>query len=284
VVSLACKETVNLSPMCAAMQPGSTSGTPGAKSNRLSKKTFCPWINRQIMIAADSGNVSNLLGLIDEHLMQMNMVNLSTALHRMAKLAGSCADVAITMRQHPTLRSLAERVHAMIERAKSNSSWPQCQALSNITWAFATLDYLDLPLLVEASTVVCNNIKSFKAFELSMTLWAFAKLGEDHREARKCGSRLFKVAAEHMKSHTSEFPFRCLVMSAWAFATAKRSHQQLFEIMAPELLLNLTDANPLEISNIVWSYAAVGVKHDELFMQIGDRVQSQLHLFMPQEF
>merc|ERR1719199_1365750 len=105
-----------------------------------------------------------------------------------------------------------------LKRAAAGDTPPKCQALSNITWALASLQLPDIPLVEMLAVQTTNQLAGFKHFELSTTLWAFAKLGSIDAAVNKCSLNVFTCAAEHMLNSAEQFSFRGLVMIVWAFA------------------------------------------------------------------
>eukprot|EP00435_Cladocopium_sp_Y103_P016967 s907_g4.t1 len=60
----------------------------GTRGNLLGKRTSCPWINSQIIQASKEDNaIQRILGVVEMCIKDMNLVNLSTSLHRLAKLS-----------------------------------------------------------------------------------------------------------------------------------------------------------------------------------------------------
>jgi hypothetical protein len=73
---------------------------------------------------------------------------------------------------------------------------------------------------------------------------------------------------------------------SWAYATADKSHPQLFSKFSDHIVAmkDLRSFRPQALSNIVWSYATAGELHSLLFSKIGDHIASMKDLgkFIPQ--
>ncbi|CAJ1337442.1 unnamed protein product [Effrenium voratum] len=134
-----------------------------------------PWINSQIIQASESKDVGHLMNVIMQHLPQMNLVNLSTAIHRVAKIAGTDPWQQGQLRRNANLEALLNSVCTALNVVEATEVQPQ--SVSNVVWSLATLRIVHRPLLQVISLVCVSNMAQFKSFELSTTLWALAKLG-----------------------------------------------------------------------------------------------------------
>mmetsp|Transcript_121602 Transcript_121602/g.192489 ORF Transcript_121602/g.192489 Transcript_121602/m.192489 type:complete len:734 (+) Transcript_121602:63-2264(+) len=256
----------------------------GGKSAPQAKQggiTF-PWINGQIVAAAESGNIHQLVTVITSYLPQMNLVNLSTGLHRLAKLSGGDARTHTFLKQG-LLPVLLNSTQQALLRSQMSGSLPKCQALSNITWALATMHVIDLPLLHLVATFSYYQLTSFKNFELCQLLWAFAKLGTLSPDLSASTTQLFLTAGDYVARNIDQFSFRGLVMTAWAFATARHNDPRLFRTIAEQLLLGLDSANCQELANTAWSFATASVHQEALFERLAEESLPRLYEFKPQE-
>eukprot|EP00403_Amphidinium_massartii_P021426 CAMPEP_0178388674 /NCGR_PEP_ID=MMETSP0689_2-20121128/9717_1 /TAXON_ID=160604 /ORGANISM="Amphidinium massartii, Strain CS-259" /LENGTH=704 /DNA_ID=CAMNT_0020009089 /DNA_START=174 /DNA_END=2285 /DNA_ORIENTATION=- len=259
---------------------------PPARSSRLrqaAKRATFPWINRQIISAADTGNLELLLQVVSTLVHEMNLVNLSTALHRLAKLSAGDPEAQEVLQGHPTLGELLPAMNAALVRAEMGSADPRCQATSNSIWSLATMQVAYPPLLHTVAAFSERRIRDFKPFELSTVLWAFAKLASVDHVAVECSTRLFELSSVHIREHAGQFSFRCLVMTAWAFANARHFHEDLFHCIAQHMLPMVNTANCQELANAAWSFSTAGVYHEELFAEFAREALRKLSDFKPQE-
>jgi hypothetical protein len=263
---------------------GRGNATSGGDSQKKQRVTF-PWINSQIIAAADTENLAHLVNTITTYLPRMNLVNLSTALHRLAKLAGSDQQTQRSLQMHALLPALLATVYQALSKSQVTGTLPKCQALSNITWACATMQVVDLPLLQMVAAFCQVQLQEFKNFELCQLLWAFAKLGAMNGAHCLCESTLplFRSAGEFVIMSTDNFTFRGLVMTAWAFATARLHDPRLFHAIAERLMPSLHEANCQELANTAWSFSTAGVHQDTLFEMLAQASLPRLLEFKPQE-
>lgn len=239
-----------------------------------------PWINTQIIQASENKDVGHLMNVIMQHLPQMNLVNLSTAIHRVAKIVGSDPWLQGQVRQNSSLETLLNSVCTALNVVEATEVQPQ--SVSNVVWSLATLRIVHRPLLQVISLVCVSNMAQFKSFELSTTLWALAKLGslEDSAPVDKA---VFYAAATHIHNNVNDFGFRCLATTAWAFATAKQRHARLFRSMAAAMLPAAAGANCQEMANTAWAFGTADFHDDALFQELAEQAIHRLEEFKPQE-
>eukprot|EP00930_Biecheleria_cincta_P037792 TRINITY_DN25970_c0_g1_i1.p1 TRINITY_DN25970_c0_g1~~TRINITY_DN25970_c0_g1_i1.p1 ORF type:complete len:726 (+),score=123.20 TRINITY_DN25970_c0_g1_i1:110-2287(+) len=239
-----------------------------------------PWINQQIVAAANHANVEHLMSTITLHLPAMNLVNLSTAIHRVAKMAGSSHQLMNMIQQRAEVQELLDQVYYSLERL--NASEVQCQTVSNVLWSMATLRTEHAQMLASLATIATTNLPQFKAFELSTTLWALAKLSssnDTHSEV----SRMFCFASSHIQENIQDFNFRCLATVAWAFATNRRADSSLFRSISAHVKPLAGTANCQEIANTVWAFGTAGFHDAGFFSVLADVAASNIADFKPQE-
>merc|ERR1719276_346200 len=96
------------------------------------KRTTFPQVNSKIVAVAELGSLDLLLSTVKEYLPVMNLVNMSTALHRLAKLTAYDGHSQARLRDHPVLAKLLAAAQGTLKKAVANNSSPSCQALSNV--------------------------------------------------------------------------------------------------------------------------------------------------------
>ncbi|CAK0886031.1 unnamed protein product [Prorocentrum cordatum] len=212
----------------------------------------------------------------------MNLVNLSTAIHRLAKITANDPRAQAVLRQHPALEELQAAIASALEVLEPGEVQPQ--SLSNVVWSLATMRLLNWSLLQVVAALAMTNISLFKPFELSTMLWAFAKLvSTDHGEPGSNVKPFFHVAANHITKHVQDFGFRCLATTAWAFATARQRHARFFRSIAAQMIPMVHAANCQEMANTAWAFGTTDFHDDQLFTALAERALMQLHDFKPQE-
>jgi len=269
---------------------GGEAGRGGRKSDRAvararqaaRRRTF-PLINSQIIAAADTGDLDLLLSTVEAYLEQMNLVNYSTALHRLAKMAAADAEVLAEIRKHEVLPTLLASLRQILQVAGTGGAPPQCQALSNIAWSFATMQIFDELSMRRIAELTSMYLHHFKPFELSSLLWGFAKLGEADLAAKDCGAQLFEVAGAHVLAHVETYTFRCLVMLTWAFCTVGHRDAAFFRGLAAPLSTMLHTASGRDLATIALSFGTACVRQDKLFSDIAQRSLPKFNDFRAQD-
>lgn len=254
-----------------------------ARARQAAKRRTFPLINSQIIAVADTGDLELFMSTIEAYLPQMNLVNLSTALHRLAKLTSTDPEAMRLLHAHATLAGLTEAVRGALDRAGTGGAPPQCQALSNITWSLATVQVVDEALLRRAADLAGSHLLDFKPFELSSLLWAFAKLAEVDGVTHDCSAQLFQLAGAHVMERLDLFTFRCLVMLAWAFAAAGYYDLVLFRGLAAHMLPMVHTASCHELATVAWSFGRAGSRQDKLFSELAQKALPRLADFKAQE-
>ncbi|CAK0830379.1 unnamed protein product, partial [Prorocentrum cordatum] len=260
---------------------GGQGGRGRDRAPRDERRGQCPWINSQIIAASNIG-VRELLSAIAAHLGQMNLVNLSTAIHRLAKVTAGDAGAQAALRRHPAVKELEAAIASALEALEPSAVQPQ--SLSNVVWSLATMRLMNWPLLQAATALATAKTSVFKPFEMSTMLWALAKLGSvDCGESGKNARAFFHAAANHITHNLDQFGFRCLATTAWSFATARQHNPRLFRGIATQMIPMVHAANCQEIANTAWAFGTAGFHDDRLFTALAETALLHLPEFKPQE-
>mmetsp|Transcript_110287 Transcript_110287/g.355712 ORF Transcript_110287/g.355712 Transcript_110287/m.355712 type:complete len:116 (+) Transcript_110287:59-406(+) len=107
-----------------------------AKSRRVAKRLTCPFINTRIINAADSWELDLLIDVIVHFLPEMNLVNVTTALHRLAKMVSdyspSVPSTLLQKRHCILLSDLLSAILTALLKSEGRSSTTVTRALSTI--------------------------------------------------------------------------------------------------------------------------------------------------------
>jgi hypothetical protein len=256
---------------------------PRPKWRQGAKRDTFPWINSQLIAVAETGQLPDLLSTIEAYLPQMNLVNISTAFHRLSKLLTSMPEDQVNVRVRPVSEGLVEAAKASLAKAAASGTGPSAQALCNIMWAVATLSIVDEHLLQAISGPSVSQVAAFKPFELSTILWSYAKLSTVDAKACACAKTLFDVSSAFMVGKTEEFTFRCLVTTVWAYATFRQPSAALFKAIGNQMVAMVHTANCQELGNTAWAFGMASIPHEKLFQELLKRASLRLHEFKAQE-
>lgn len=237
-------------------------------------------VNQKVIAAAETGNPHTLLVTIQQHLDHMNLVNLSTSIHRLAKCADKDPEGHLLVTQSKVFEDLLKAIFARLLHSKGLSCLHQC--LSNVTWSLAHLYSGGKELVAMLAFLSTEYVSGFKPFELSMLLWGFAKLGVVDEMAQAVEA-LFQAASGRITSNISQFSFRSLAMITWAFATARQRDSRLFTGLANEMRRTVHSANCQEIGNTVWAFASVGHRDRKLLTAMSQAAIPLIKDFKAQE-
>jgi hypothetical protein len=242
------------------------------------------WINSQILAKANSGcKLSELISMVTTHLPQMNLVNLTTAIHRLAKIAAHDPEAQAVLTHDSTFLALCDSLGQHLGSVTCKDV--QLQVLSNIAWALATARHSDTQVLSMVMDLAIPNVARFKYFELSTFLWAIAKSGTIDPLVFKDlpVKELFDAVADHLVLVKSVLNFRCLSMIVWAAATAKQSQFKLLAYAASCMESQVEEAGCQEMANVTWAFGTLGLEHTDLCEAIAHKAMKELRNFKPQE-
>eukprot|EP00405_Crypthecodinium_cohnii_P046159 CAMPEP_0206569296 /NCGR_PEP_ID=MMETSP0325_2-20121206/26354_1 /ASSEMBLY_ACC=CAM_ASM_000347 /TAXON_ID=2866 /ORGANISM="Crypthecodinium cohnii, Strain Seligo" /LENGTH=593 /DNA_ID=CAMNT_0054072859 /DNA_START=288 /DNA_END=2069 /DNA_ORIENTATION=- len=253
-----------------------------AKSGRFGSATWeHTQLNRSICEVADRGDAEGLLVLVHAKQSRMSLVNLSTALHRLARMASEDGHSSWDKADH-RFKALNNRITTkMSEVTESTATEDYVRCLSTLSWAYGRLQHYDESLMEMISGLAIRNLSQFKSFELINLLWGFAKLQLNKPQ-------LFQAAQEHILANVSNFSSRCLSMAAWSYATMRVQHGcvRLLKRVAEAFVQNLDvlQEKPVSLANLSWALATSGVHpKQDIVRKLGDASVQMLADFKANE-
>jgi hypothetical protein len=243
------------------------------------------WINALIIAKCDSGgNISDVLSTIVRRLPQMNLVNMTTAIHRLGKMVSHDAKAQSQLKQSHIFTDLVVAIAKSL--ANGNSADTQPQSLSNILWALASIRQGSVQIVRLACERAIPNIERFKPFELSMMLWAISKLATMdsnlHLDEEPAKS-MFGESSKYVMERVASIEFRCLSMIVWAYATAKLANHDLFSIVASQMMRTAHTATCQEMGNTVWAFGTFSYTEYQLFNTLAQKGMTEMENLKPQE-
>jgi len=208
---------------------------------------------------------------VEDGVAAMDAVNLTTAVHRIAKLSGSSAhavlgnDVFVGL-----LRELSGRLPELGPRGLINTLWALVQLEVSPAW---------LPELLDLCLQRHGN---FVARDLSTALSCLAKAPCLH--ACPQGEQLKLALATATSARITEFgePLM-LVCVAAALSKLKLRDEQVFARIADQTLAVLSGFATSDIASITWAFANLNLSHGELFRQIRHVLEQQIKRCGPRE-
>jgi len=239
-------------------------------------------LNMVICRAADHGSVNGLLNIVAAKQAEMNCVNITTALHRLARLTKESMHAVNA--QDPRFLSLRYCTIAELERQLTEmpqgEPFPQCWA--TMSWAYAILPARDAEL-VRMYKVICElatpHLDSFRPFELTNLLWGYAKVGVP------C-VKLFGTACDVVMSNVRSFPSPNLATLVWAFVTVQSRPAGMLRQIAEEFGRHLDThvPKPIELANMLWGLASARLHiKKQCLHAVGCKARDLLPAFKVQE-
>eukprot|EP00440_Ansanella_granifera_P058020 gb/GFBE01062893.1/.p1 GENE.gb/GFBE01062893.1/~~gb/GFBE01062893.1/.p1 ORF type:complete len:623 (+),score=107.36 gb/GFBE01062893.1/:1-1869(+) len=143
------------------------------------------------------------------------------------------------------------------------------QELANTAWAFATMAWLDFPLLDAVSEGAQGKICEFVPQDCSNLAWSFAVL--------RCEDPpLFDALSSQAVKTIWEFEPQHLVNTAWAFATLRKPDRPLLTAVAAASIHKASDVRPDGLATLAWSFARLARCHGPLFDLVASRAAALL--------
>jgi hypothetical protein len=239
-------------------------------------------LNGCICRTADNGGVQALLDLVDRKQQEMSCVNLSTALHRLARFAKD--GIREVLVADPRFSALRVRALAELERQVSTRTEVLPRCWSTIAWAYATLQLKDqdaVRVMQMIAQLALPHLESLKPFELTNLLWAFAK-------SQTANAPLFEAAEKHIQQHFAAFSHSSLATLVWVFVTANHHSTSLLRRMSEEFAQGLQngkeEVQPVEIANLMWGLATAQLyTKPRILREVGAAAVALLQNFKIQE-
>mmetsp|Transcript_88232 Transcript_88232/g.228886 ORF Transcript_88232/g.228886 Transcript_88232/m.228886 type:complete len:705 (-) Transcript_88232:295-2409(-) len=237
-------------------------------------------INSEVIKSSATGDIAKVLAVVGGHLTEMNLVNLTTALHRLAKMTATSKS-QLLLKENPTFERLLNSLSLALDALKPDEV--AAQSLSNVAWSLATMQLPRADLFSKIVSLAAGDVSSFQPFELANLLWACAKLGASDDRILSMTEPIFQEAETYVVARADPIPFRCLATMLWAFATVKRYHPSFFGFVAEKLLSQVFTANCQELANTTWALGKADFRHEQLCSKLAARALSSLQAFKAQE-
>lgn len=260
-----------------------------SRCRKLARRALCPFINGKVIEVASSADVAALLCTVREYLPDMNLVNLTTSLHRIARLCSEMPEAKAVLRtaaHQQVLQELLSGISTALLKSEPSMNDSRRQALSNIIWSLGTLRCVQLQLVRLTASLALQQLTFFKPFELVSTVWAFAKLSTLHPDVCETVLPLQRAALEPIAAVVGKLGFRFLAQAAWALAVSGQRDQQLFDKIASRLAPAMRGAEclPEMLVDVAWAFSSAGVRNEKLLSEVAVQACRHISRFDAVEF
>ena len=234
-----------------------------AEQKRVKRKRKSPVNFRLNKILVRAESIEEVLDLIGESINDFNIVNIGTALYRLALVGGVLATPARdALRQDERFCLLIAEIVETLQGDNDSESLQHIvlapKELSNIIWAATKLGLNDPVLFDAVAKHVRRYMEHFDSVNLSLTLWGFAKM--DMR-----APDMFDSARSRVTQLLPEFEPHRICNTVWAFAKTGNTDLDLFKSIAEESIRKLHRFNHSNESMLLYSYALGHVHAPILF-------------------
>ncbi|KAL0039309.1 hypothetical protein WJX79_002716 [Trebouxia sp. C0005] len=150
--------------------------------------------------------------------------------------------------------------------------------MANMMWAYASLghwSYVDADLISAVTARMLRVHKELNASSMVNVVWALAKTdyaGNANRRTRTLLDNIAKSAMSQMECFTPEQLSRLL----WAFSTLHHWHEELYDAVAAETLLQVNSFLPCHLADMVSAYAHMVHHPGPLLDQMTHRILPKL--------
>lgn len=131
------------------------------------------------------------------------------------------------------------------------------QDLSNIAWALGTISFLDTKFLDAMAPVAIPMLGACKPAELSNILWAFATAGCFNQELMERASDVVCEAPEALTS-------QAVSNVAWSCATLGHNDERLMGHIMRVAIAKMRWFSPSELANLLWACATLNTSNHRL--------------------
>jgi len=140
------------------------------------------------------------------------------------------------------------------------------QALANIAWGCARVQFRSEPLFASIATQSARVAQHGKPQELSNLLWAFAKLDIKSKV-------LFESVANQYHRVAKQGNVQDLSIIVWSFATSEVESDQLFKAVEGERGRIVDQGSVHCLSNICWAFAKNAHRSPSLFEAVARQAE-----------
>lgn len=240
-------------------------------------------INKELLKVSKTGEAEcafKVLELCETHLYEMNGVNLSTALHRIAKVCQN-TPVAEQVKENGVFQFLVDVAENMTEHELQYQDGTMPVSCSTIiAWSCASLRVFRPRFFSCLGLVASRDLGSCQSYEITNMLWAFAELCKREPQMMEYMSASIQLVCEatalvFQSRPRSAWKFPVLVsalvsLSKLPFITESNrdwSHQLVMRV-AKELALSENDARPQQRVPLVQAFDAFRISYPEVFQSM----------------
>lgn len=145
----------------------------------------------------------------------------------------------------------------LIEKSQKNPTNPHSftpQGISNIVWTMATVAVSSQKPLLDAfsASLEFQNLKTWKAQELSNSAWSFATL-------LVMDEMVLDTISEMALQQLEHFGFRHSANLVWALATLEKTQEPLMQAIAQTAAANAYELSPLSLASTAWACMSMSI-------------------------
>mmetsp|Transcript_16585 Transcript_16585/g.36693 ORF Transcript_16585/g.36693 Transcript_16585/m.36693 type:complete len:550 (-) Transcript_16585:172-1821(-) len=283
-----------------------TQTTPTKRPRPTAATDTCRKLNQAICA---SESAEQVLALVASSGHQMNAVNLSTAMHRVARWTKKSQLDVDEVRSSAPWKKLVRLSHqrvadvtvqgisnmlwaagvlrvdveqdaqfmaALAETASKHATEHTPQALANIVWTCAVLQWRNVELLTQMRSAAVASIKEFNPQDLSNIAWALGTV-------RFLDSAFLQAMTKVAIPMLGACKPAELSNIVWACASAGYLNRELMERASDVVCAGPEAFTSQSVSNVAWSFATLGFNDERLMSSITRVAVAKMRWFSPSE-
>ncbi|KAK9908644.1 hypothetical protein WJX75_000861 [Coccomyxa subellipsoidea] len=200
-------------------------------------------------------------------------INISTAMHRLAKVSYRSKVPLAVVQEHPMYPHLLAVLLKKITVGKMRA-----RQLANTLWAFGKLGH-DAEDLVDALLYQLQrtHIVTWQEQEISNVVWAMATL------SRSDERMLDRMARDALRRGMSAFVPQAVSNMVWGFAVLEYNNNAFMLAVAEYFVMDLSHFATQAVSNILWGCAVLNFYDQDMFNAAALEIQHRIASFNDQE-
>lgn len=135
--------------------------------------------------------------------------------------------------------------------------------ISNILWSFDKVHIRNIPLFATASTHILKNDLLYT----HLSAHSISNILSSFAHSRIPNKKLFSEASKAIMNRQLLRGAKPQTVSniLWSYATVGLKYDSLFNASAPEIIASVNDFNIQELSNSIWAFSTLHIKNHALF-------------------
>ncbi|CAE7342349.1 BP80, partial [Symbiodinium pilosum] len=253
------------------------------RDNQVQKR-----INQEIIAAAKAPKAEipvKVLGIVEAKLDQMNGVNLSTAMHRLARACEGASQTLGRMRRNPVVLRMLDMVESLAaQELEFHDGTVPANCCTIISWSCASLRLFRTSVFEILVQVAVPNLKDCQPYEITNMMWALAELCRRHpqmgKDLQPTIQELVESAAAALFAHPEHLKLQVLISSLMSLTLFPRLNGMTQKMLLIRIVLDIANRDEElkateNLTPVLLSFDTMRKQHPQVYQEIllatGDR-------------